>query len=280
MAERKYQYRAKDPVYLTEDDFMDHGDTRVCWLTGAGVLINCRGTILMVDPALWYTNSTPPISEMMEELITLPPIRPEQVPKLDAVLYTHADFDHLSKKSAKMLWPLGAQYYGSEFICGVLRYHGIPAGQRHATHLGQSFQVGPVTVTPTPVLHDWQRLQPEEYDWVYGPDDYSGFLLDTPDGRIWIPGDSQLLPEHLTYGDLDLAFIDFSDNEMHFGREGAIRLFNHYPNTPMIMYHYGTYYAPDADWFNADPNDVLADLDDPNRLLLLAPGELYILKRS
>jgi hypothetical protein len=48
-------------------------------------------------------------------------------------------------------------------------------------------------------------------------------LGSTPDGAIWAPGDSRLIPDHhLRMPTADAMLFDFSDSEWHFGLEGAI----------------------------------------------------------
>ena len=77
--------------------------------------------------------------------------------------------------------------------------------------------------------------------------------VETPDGVIWHPGDSRLMAEHLTMAAPDAILFDFSDNGWHFGLAGAVKLANAYPNTPLLLSHWGTVDAPDFTPFNGDP---------------------------
>ena len=85
--------------------------------------------------------------------------------------------------------------------------------------------------------------------------------------------------EHLEMKDIDLLFIDFSDNASHFGLDFSIGLANVLENTELIMYHFATFYGPDHDWCNADPSKAIPRLRSPERLHVLAPGEKYVLHR-
>ena len=73
---------------MGSDAFDDSTDgTVLYWLGMAGFLINSRGTLVMVDPVLGGFD--------MPLLIELP-ARTSDIPRLDAVLVTHADNDHFS----------------------------------------------------------------------------------------------------------------------------------------------------------------------------------------
>jgi len=63
-----------------------------------------------------------------------------------------------------------------------------------------------------------------------------------------------------------------------FGTDNAIELANHYRNSDLILYHYGTYLAPEKPAFNADPSWTEGKITGPERLHILAPGAAYTLK--
>lgn len=54
---------------------------------------------------------------------------------------------------------------------------------------------------------------------------------------------------------------------------------NAYPNTPLILSHYGSVDAPNMDEFNADPDDLYGLVENQKRIYALAPGEAFILNR-
>ena len=128
-----------------------------------------------------------------------------------------------------------------------------------------AFTVGPVKVTLTPADHAWQNsMPPREGQRRFSEADACGFRVETPDGVIWHPGDSRLMPEHLTMAAPDAILFDFSDNEWHFGLSGAVKLANAYPNTPLLLSHWGTVDAPDFTPFNGDPAKLAALVVNPD----------------
>ena len=61
--------------------------------------------------------------------------------------------------------------------------------------------------------------------------------------------------------------------------EGAVKLANAYPNSKLLLHHWGSVDAPDFPPFNADPEELRKLIDNPERIVLLAPGEPSTLKK-
>jgi L-ascorbate metabolism protein UlaG (beta-lactamase superfamily) len=194
----------------------------------------------------------------------------EDVPQVDAVLLTHSDNDHFSRDTCRDLAPVCGAYHAPRYVAGLCQDMGLP-GVGHG--IGESFTVGPVKVTLTPADHAWQNEVPGAADRVFLPEDFCGFWLDTPDGSLWAVGDSRLLEEHLHMPTPDLMLFDFSDSQWHIGLDNAVKLANAYPHTPLLLWHWGCVDAPDMTPFNGDPADLIARIQNPERALVLAPGE-------
>lgn len=250
---------------LTRDDFGTRPDTAVTWLGNAGILLNSRGTTLMVDPLL---------QDFDMPLLITPPILPKEVPHLDAVLITHIDNDHFSRSGCVDMKGVCLSYHAPQYVADQITALGL-VGTGH--EIGESFTVGGVSATLTPAKHDWQNSSQK---WGYRhweEKDYCGYWFDTPDGSIWLPGDSRLLPSHLEMPQPDLILLDFSDNEWHITFEGAVRLANTYPDARLLCIHWGSVDAPDWSTFNGDPAKLVARVVNPERVLAPAPGETVIL---
>ena len=136
-------------------------------------------------------------------------------------------------------------------------------------------------VEVTPADHAWQNDSPRrQRPASSSPRTVCGFWLETPDGTIWAPGDSRLIRDHhLRMPTPDAMLFDFSDSEWHFGLDGAIEMANAYPDTPLLLHHWGCVDAPDFPPFNADPDSLPGRVDNPERIHVLAPGEPFELRR-
>ena len=114
---------------------------------------------------------------------------------------------------------------------------GLPA---YGHDIAEHFAIHrPVRVEVTPADTPG-KTHPGASDRIFEPEDACGFWIDTPDGTIWAPGDSRLIPDHhLRMPTPDAMLFDFSDSEWHFGLDGAIAMANAYPHTPLLLYHWG-----------------------------------------
>ena len=241
------------------------GATTIRWLGSAGVFINSRGTNLMVDPLLEGFDM-PVLFES--------PILPKDVPALDAVLVTHIDNDHFSRMTCRDLLGVCGAFHAPEYVAGEMRREGIP-GTGHAIH--GTFSVNGLRVELTPADHDWQNDFPDYQFRHWAKEDCCGFWIDTPDGTIWLPGDSWLLEEQLHMPRPDVILFDFSDNAYHITLDGAVKLANAYPRAELICIHWGSVDAPDMNTFNGNPEDLLRRVVNPERVHALCPGEAFIL---
>jgi len=197
------QVSAPKSIPLTPAAFEPSNQTALYWLGSAGFFINGRGSLLLIDPHI--TMMAPGRIEGGWRLLIDLPIEAAAIPRLDAVLYTHSDGDHLARRSAQVLLPTGARYFGPPPALKVLRDLGVPEERLQAVAYGEQFQVGAVAVTPTPADHPHQLRDPARLGPPFGPGDCCGYLLATADGSIWYPGDTRLMPEHLQMRGVDRA---------------------------------------------------------------------------
>jgi L-ascorbate metabolism protein UlaG (beta-lactamase superfamily) len=266
--EKQYQARAPETQPFDRTVFDASGGTTLRWLGMAGFLINSRDTTIIIDPVLEGFD--------MPIMIDMP-IAAADVPRVDAILVTHSDNDHYSVPTCRALAPVTRAYHSTAYVASLMQNEGWPA---HGHAIGDTVDIGPVRVELTPADHAWQNASPGASDRVFQPQDACGFWVDTPDGTIWAPGDSRLIPDHhLQMPSPDALLFDFSDSEWHFGLEGAARLANAYPTTPLLLHHWGCVDAPDFAPFNGDPDSLPELVDNPERIRVLAPGEPFELSR-
>ena len=206
----KQQARAPQTRPFGAEAFASQDGTVLRWLGMAGFLINARGTTVMIDPLLGGFD--------MPVMIDFP-ITPETVPRLDAVLITHSDNDHFSVPTCRQLAPVTTAFHSTRYVDTLMRAQNLPSTGHD---IGDRFSVGQIDVTVTPADHAWQNDVPGAADRTFRPEDCCGFWLATPDGIVWAPGDSRLIPDHhLHMPTPDAMLFDFSDSEWHFGLAGS-----------------------------------------------------------
>ena len=263
----KKQAVAPKTIPILREAFDKINDTEIRWLSSAGIMINSHGTVIMIDPLLEGFD-LPLLVDM--------PIKSEEVPNLDAVLITHCDNDHFSRTTCKNLSNVCNSYHGPHYVAELMKEEGLN-GIGHDIY--ESFKVGNLNVKLTPADHAWQN-ESSKYSKIrkFEFEDYCGFWIDTPEGTIWLPGDSRLLKEQLEMPFSDVILLDFSDNSWHIGLDDAVKLANTYPDAELILIHWGTVDAPEMNAFNGDPESLNGRIINPNRINIVAPGEKFTLK--
>lgn len=255
---------ATEPISQEAFGHLDH--TEIRWLGNASILINSRGKILLIDPILDGFD--------MPLLIDMP-MDSKDIPKVDGLLISHIDGDHLSYATLEKIKDVTSAFYAPVYVSDVMTEKGYPTKE---CLLGETFSIGDVRITPTPTKHNWQA-EMEKYNYrQWKEEEYVGYWMETPDGSIWLPSDSRLLPEHLTMPEPEVILFDFSDNEWHITYKGAVKLANTYPNAALICIHWGSVDAPDWTPFNGNPEQLLADVVNPERVYALNVGQNFILK--
>ncbi|HOA15478.1 MAG TPA: MBL fold metallo-hydrolase [Bacillota bacterium] len=275
------QVIAKNPQPIRKESFDIIDCTSITWLAGAGFLINCRGTVIFIDPVLMTEQGNPGVSEIGMKLKVAYPISADSVPKADYVLYTHSDIDHMGPMTAKALARLKPMFIGPHPVYYKLTKFGIDPQLVEVCREGDPFNIGQVVVEVTPADHPWQLQDPAKCGKPFRKGDCCGFILNTPDGRIYFPGDTRIMEEHLKIKDIDVLALDVSMCAYHLNHPAAILLANNNPDALIIPLHYGTYDKPDKGAHSGDPLDVFAHISNAaNRALLPAPGEHIFIRNG
>ena len=249
---------------MTKEAFAEIDSTRVYWLGGGGAMINSRGTIILIDPLLKGFDM---------KILTEAPLLPEDVPHADAVIITHCDNDHFSKVTLTEIKDRIDSVHTTHYVASLCEEIGIPA-EGHDIH--EQFMVKDLKITLTPADHAWQNGSPKHSALRhYEMEDFCGFRIETPDGVIWMPGDSRLMEEQLHQDPMDLILMDISDSRWHIGLPGVVKMAAAYPETPLLPIHWGCVDAPEWKEFNGDPEVVKGMIVNPERMFVKAVGEPY-----
>lgn len=258
---------APQTIFFGKEAFKKIANTQIRWLGGAGIMINSRGTNIMIDPVLEGFDMP---------LLYENPINLDEVASLDAYLVTHIDNDHFSRATCKDLLSVCKSYHAPYYVASEMVKDGIP-GIGH--DINETFNVNGIKITLTPAKHNWQNDSSKYNFREWKEEDYCGYWLETGDGTIWLPGDSKLLDAHLNMPHPDVILFDFADNDWHITLDGAIKLANTYPNADLICIHWGSVDAPSMTPFNGNPENLIGRIINPQRIQVLAPGEIYQMEK-
>lgn len=256
------QAQVDETIKITNVAFEKTDGTYIYWLGGAGEFINSRGTTLMLDPVL-RDFDMPLLYDM--------PILTSEIPNLDAILITHDDNDHYSVPTCLDLNDKCTEFHGPNYVADLMSERGLTAF-KHS--INDVFKVKNIDIKLTYADHAWKNDFPK-YGRQYAFEDYCGYWIDTPDGSIWAIGDSRLLEEQLHMPEPDAIFFDFSDSSWHIGFDNAVKLANMYPNSALLLCHWGCVDAPTMTPFNGNPLDLMDKVVNPQRIKILSPGEEF-----
>ena len=217
---------------------------RVTYIGHATLLIEIGGKRLLTDP-----NFDPALGKFLPR-VSAPGIALEALPKLDAILLTHAHADHLSFESLDALpsdIPLFAPPAIAKWLAKQGYAHAVPIAP------GQVAQLDAVRIRAASATHKGNR---------YGVDRWRSasnmYLIETNKVSCFFAGDTaltsdttHLVENHLAqYGrSLDLALLPIGHapwwktgfRKGHLTSSDALTLFERLKANYFIPYHWGTF---------------------------------------
>jgi L-ascorbate 6-phosphate lactonase len=253
--------------------------TALWWLGNAGWAIKSDGLLLLIDAVIENgAQGDPNISEIDLPLVHELPLRATQLGRgdLDLCLVTHAHGDHLAPRTipalnertdCRFVVPLSCKE--RMLALGVERKRIIDAVHGHKIEHGR------LSIEPMKALHGhWHGSVYREANL-----EDCGYLIDDGRWRIFHPGDSVLLHEHLEMAPPDVFLVSITEHNM-WVRNSAL-LANRFRPRYIVPMHYDTYAQP-IFWTVGDPGAVLEQLDEPlrDRFVVLPQGERLLLHRS
>ena len=217
---------------------------KITYIGHATLLLEIGGQRLVTDP-----NFDPHLGRLLPR-VSPPGIALEELPRVDAILVTHAHADHLSFDSLDRL-PQDVPLYAPPAVAQWLNR----LGYRHATPLpsGDDVRLGDLTINAAAAVHQGSR-----YGFDRWRSDASMYLLATDRESCFFAGDTGLVDT--THGmveeilwpagrRLDLALLPIGYapwwkpgfRKGHLTHEDALTLFERLRARTFVPYHWGTF---------------------------------------
>jgi L-ascorbate metabolism protein UlaG (beta-lactamase superfamily) len=216
---------------------------QITYIGHATLLLEIGGVTLLTDP-----NFDPKLGKILPR-VSAPGIALEKLPRLNAILLTHAHADHLSFDSLERL-PRKIPLFAPPVIARWLRR----LGYDHAVELapGETAHLGDVTIHAASATHRGNR-----YGYDRWRSDANMYLLDAGE-TIFFAGDTALVDDthHLVERvlwkngrELDLALLPIGYapwwkpgfRKGHLTHEDALTLFEKLRARMLVPYHWGTF---------------------------------------
>jgi L-ascorbate metabolism protein UlaG (beta-lactamase superfamily) len=218
----------------------------VSWIGHATLLIGIRGHWFLTDPM--FSERLAGVFRRQVE----PAMAPSELPPLDAILVSHAHFDHLDLPSlrrladAPLLVPRGVPTF-------------LPADlpERHvvAFDAWQSWTHGDVRITAVPASHGDGRY------WLdrWHKHSHTGWIIEVGDRTVYFAGDTGYIPAQarelrrryridvglIPVGPAGRAgWIERWRADVHATPDAALDLFRDAGAQWMVPIHYGTFFEP------------------------------------
>jgi L-ascorbate metabolism protein UlaG (beta-lactamase superfamily) len=259
--------------------FTTYDETLMTWLGMAGLLVNARGTIILIDPLIsMIERDGRPLNESGHRMKCELPILSRDIPRVDVVMYTHAENDHYGALTAEILndrfHPLFA---GPPPIIEKLTELDLAPQKWRVARDFENFSIGATEVLVTPCLHD-HPYNDRGLPWSRG--ECVGYVIRTSDGSIWHPGDTRLIDDLYSIRNVDVILFDVAAVESHLGPDGSAKIAVSSGAKYMFAYHYGTFDLPPGMWGSCDPDDSLPFVRQlAAKWLTPRPGETLSLQR-
>lgn len=239
----------------------------LCWLGNNGWIINYKGCMIAFDLDLLdsYRLQASPVNIA------------ELAPYLDYLFITHEHNDHFHDSTAKALHKEShCTFILPESCLKKANELGVTENRYKIAYPGRSFYLGDLLVEPLHALHG--HLQNSVYKDANFKD--CGYVLKFGDKRIFQPGDTVLLQEHLELADIDILFVSPTEHNMQvINSVNMIKSIN-----PRLIFpqHFDTY-PVDAEnyfWTHGYPDELYYALPDQFKLRYhkLLQGEIYTIK--
>lgn len=230
------------------------------WLGQAGFAAKFDEVLVFIDPVIELQgDEDSSLSEIGLRLFLPLPLLAREVTQADLVLLSHDHRDHTAPKTVPYLARTDAIFLCTEHCAGKVRQLGVSEEKIKTLGYGHEFGYKDIKV----------KCIIAEHEGPIGP--ACGFVIRSPQGSLYYPGDTTLLPEHLELKDIDIVLLPITEHVL--GISGAAKLANTLGSRYLIPCHYGTY-DYDARWTVADP-EALRPLVNraEERLFILKQGE-------
>lgn len=206
----------------------------ITWIGHASFLIQTEAHSILIDPnwAKWLK---------VIKRIRKPGVELHDLPEIDLVLVTHAHFDHLDRKTLRVVaadQPIVVPHDVGNLV------HDLGFRKVHELDCWQRIEFGELAVTLTPAFHWGARVLHDQHRG------FGGFLLEYRGRSILHCGDTAYFEGFKEIGKrvrVEIALLPIgayetpSNRDVHMNPEQAIQAFKELGAERLIPMHFGTF---------------------------------------
>ncbi len=246
--------RPAEPITDTQPDYLrSFEDEKIyfSWLGHSSVFLHMHGLNLMIDPIFSKYSSPVPVPGLGRFKGRI--VKAEELPVLDAVLFTHCHYDHLDYGSVRRIDHQVKRYIVPEKVGKILRRFGVK--KEKITELGwyEEAEVSGVRVILVPSQHFSTRTLIDYNRTLWG-----GYVLKDEDFTVFDTGDGGFA-DHFEeirnrYGSPDLAIMECGQYNVrwhpsHMFPEESVEAARILDAKLSVPVHWGAYVLSDHAWY-------------------------------
>ncbi len=239
-------FRTDAAVYATAPE----SGLRITWMGHSSMLVEIDGARVLIDP-MWDERASPAKWFGPKRFFT-PPLRLEDLPKIDVVLISHDHYDHLGRMTIEWLSTLdatsSAEWVAPLGVGTLLRKFGVGADRILELDWTEKTSVadGALTVTAVPSRHFSGRSLSNRFETLW-----ASYILKGAKHTVYYGADSGLWDgfEEIgqVYGPFDLTMLEIGAynvlwKHIHMGPDGAAQAFQELGGSGLLMpIHWGLF---------------------------------------
>lgn len=227
------------------------GSIHYNWLGHAAVLMEKDSKYILLDPMLGRRAS--PFSFLGPQRYSAPPILAEDLPDLEAVIYSHDHYDHLDYETVLKIKDKTKFFYVPLGVAATLLKWGVKQTQiRELSWWDQANQEYDITITATPARHFSGRLLSQNNTF------WASWVIKWGNENVYFGGDTGIfdgfeeIDEKL--GPFDMAILPvgaYNDawHDIHMNPEEAAKAFGQMRAEKLLPIHWGTFDLALHSWY-------------------------------
>jgi L-ascorbate metabolism protein UlaG (beta-lactamase superfamily) len=221
---------------------------RVTWMGHSSLLLEMDGVRMLIDP-MWDERASP-MRWAGPKRFFAPPVRLEDLPRVDVVLVSHDHYDHLGEATIRRLAELESmrevRWITSLGVGEELQRFGVKGERISELDWTESVSVGGVEIMAVPSRHFSGRSLFNRFETLW-----SAFVLKGPKYTVYFGADSGwwegFAEIGAAYGPFDLTMLEIGAFDalwdgIHLGPDGAARAFEALGGKGLMMpIHWGLF---------------------------------------
>jgi L-ascorbate metabolism protein UlaG (beta-lactamase superfamily) len=184
---------------------LNEDEVAFTWFGHSAFLLEIGDKILLLDPMLGPAAA--PFSFQVKRFTQELPITPENLPEIDAVIFSHDHYDHLDYPTIQAIKDKVGHFYVPLGLGSHLMHWGVAENKITELDWWQAAVVEGITLTCTPAQHFSGRGLTDR-----GKTLWSSWVINTGKKRIFFNGDSGYFSGFKEigerFGPFDLAFVE------------------------------------------------------------------------